>query len=105
METEFNQKRDDILKEMKAALESNDNEELAETINLASKFSVSTLIVFFLHYAPSACNPVDDDDCNFCRLDQVRQDHCCIAHYFIIITTPNHSQHYYFHSVVSQRWQ
>jgi hypothetical protein len=82
METKFNQKRDDILKEMKAALKSNHNEELAETINLASKFSVSSLIVFFLHYAPDGCNPMDDDDSNFCHLDQVRSLLCCSLFYY-----------------------
>ena len=104
METEFNQKRDEIKENMIKALKMNDRGDLVETINLASKFSIGTLIVFFLHYAPEGCNPTADDDCNFCRLDQV-SDHCCFAHYFIIITTPNHSQHYYFDSVVSQQWQ
>lgn len=72
MESNFNQKRDEIKKEMVAALEKNGREDIATTINLASKFSIGTLILFFLHYAPSGSNPVDDDDCNFCRLDQVR---------------------------------
>lgn len=105
MESNFNQKRDEIKKEMVAALKKNGREDIATTINLASKFSIGTLILFFLHYAPSGCNPVDDDDCNFCRLDQVRDLFGLLLIIFFIITTLNHSQHYYFHSVVSIRWQ
>jgi hypothetical protein len=91
METKFNQKRDDILIEMKAALKKNGREDLEETINLASKFSVSTLIVFFLHYAPDGCNPVDDDDSNYCHLDQVRTLLCCSLFYYYYNTQITHN--------------
>eukprot|EP00985_Skeletonema_marinoi_P025183 scaffold18244_cov117-Skeletonema_marinoi.AAC.1 len=74
LEDDLNMERGDIHQVMKETLIKNGYKELAEQINLGSRLSILTLVVFFLHYAPTGCKLVDGDPPNFCRPNQ-----CCIA--------------------------
>eukprot|EP00984_Skeletonema_dohrnii_P018464 scaffold8637_cov153-Skeletonema_dohrnii-CCMP3373.AAC.14 len=77
LEDYLNMERGDIYQVMKETLIENGYKELAEQINLGSRLSILTLVVFFLHYAPTGCKPVDGDPPNFARPNQ-----CCIATLF-----------------------
>eukprot|EP00985_Skeletonema_marinoi_P006218 scaffold2696_cov144-Skeletonema_marinoi.AAC.10 len=73
LERALNQQRDEIGDAMAEALRNEGHGDLVSKINLGNKFSIMTLILFFLHYAPEGCVAVEGDKRNFCRSNQ-----CCI---------------------------
>ena len=73
LEDELNKRRDTIGNAMVQALIDNGHRDLISRINLGSRFSLETLIVFFLHYAPIGCRSVVGDKWNYCDPNQ-----CCI---------------------------
>jgi len=73
LEEELNKRRDTIGNAMVKALIANGHRDLISRINLGSRFSLETLVVFFLHYAPIGCRSVVGDKWNYCDPNQ-----CCI---------------------------
>ena len=69
LEEEYNQKKKDISELMKKILPPG----MKHLVNTANQFSVDTLIVFFLHYAPPGLSPDATDEFDYCTFTQ-----CCI---------------------------
>ncbi len=73
LEKVLNEHRVAVGNAMKDALKQNGYEDLIPYINLGNKFSLSTLILCFLHYAPTGCVRDENDEFNYCLDKQ-----CCI---------------------------
>eukprot|EP00986_Skeletonema_menzelii_P013973 scaffold8686_cov122-Skeletonema_menzelii.AAC.3 len=73
LERILNEKRDEIGEALAQALRTKGHDDLASKINLGSRFSVETLMVFYLHYAPEGCTPVEGVKFDYCHPHQ-----CCI---------------------------
>ena len=72
--TMFNEKRLELGKAMRDALDSTKNGKYKCWVNLGSRFSIDHVILHFLHFAPPGSRHVDGDEYNFMRPDQ-----CCVS--------------------------
>ena len=69
LEKKFNKEKNQIRDTMKDHLPT----EMKPLVNTANRFSIHTLVVIFLHYAPPGWRPDKDDEHDFCSITQ-----CCI---------------------------